>query len=230
MARVTLSLKGLEDLITLQLYNGLDMGVNYYSSHSAKEFLQLMKEEELSRIKEEIKEANFLCLIADGSNDTGVVEQEVVHLRYVNKGKPVNRFIKISSVENGTAQAIFESCVDVLYNTVGLKEKDVRSKLVCLNFDGAAVMLSELNGVVGIFKRELVPWAIAIHCCCHNLELVVSDAFKGDPWFKKANSVLKSVFSLYYYSPKKYRNLKRCAEALDEKLIYFGGLQTIRWL
>lgn len=71
MARVTLSLKGLEELMTLQLQNGLDMGVNYYSSRSAKEFLQLKKEEELSRIKEEIKEANFLCLIADGSNDKG---------------------------------------------------------------------------------------------------------------------------------------------------------------
>jgi Domain of unknown function (DUF4371) len=230
IAKRALSLDSFEDLVTVQLQNGCKIGCQYYTRQHLKDLLKLMAEEEATQIQEELASARFISVISDGSNDKGVIEQEAVHVRYLVEGKPKDRFLSLEAVVNGTAPYVFQSIKQSLMQVGGLSVEQMKSKIACLNFDGAAVMQSDLNGVVGYFKREIASDCLAIHCVCHNLELAVGDALKGNNWFLKINDILSSIFKTYYYSPKKYRALKASAQVLDDKLVHFGGLQNIRWL
>ena len=230
VAKKSFGLDAFEDLVVLQLQNGADMGTQYYSPHHTKELMSIISEIEKKDLREDLKVARFLSIMADGSNDKGVIEQEVIRVRYTKKGRAYDKFVSLERVVNGTAKYVLQSILDSLVITGGLTIEDLKKKVVCLNFDGASVMQSSLNGVVGLFKTKVNSDCIFIHCVCHNLELAIGDAYKQDDWLKHCNEVLGSVFKLYYYSPKKYRALKVAAEVLDAKFVHFGGLQNIRWV
>ena len=92
-----------------------------------------------------------------------------------------------------------------------------------------AVNMGAKKGVQALVKQT-VPHVLAIHCINHNLELSIFDVKKQETYMKKFDTVLKEVFKLYFYSPKRRRELADVAEMLDEKLKHFGGLKEIRWL
>jgi hypothetical protein len=78
LAKRSLSLDVFEDLITVQLQNGCDMGCQYYSHQSLKELLCIMATDEKDANAQTLKNVRFVSIIADGSNDKGIVEQEAV--------------------------------------------------------------------------------------------------------------------------------------------------------
>ena len=87
------------------------------------------------------------------------------------KARAYDKFVSLKRVVNGTAKYVLQSILDSLVITGGLTIEDLKKKVVCLNFDGASVMQSSLNGVVGLFKTKVNSDCIFIHCVCHNLEL-----------------------------------------------------------
>ncbi len=105
----------------------------------------------------------------------------------------------------------------------------MEKKVVCANFDGAAVMMGEKTGVAGRLKKR-IPHIITIHCVAHKLELAVLDSVKGCEYLVKFEDTLKTIFKMYYYSPKKRRELTEISELLNEKVAHFSGLKSTRWL
>ncbi|KAG2467837.1 MED23 polymerase, partial [Polypterus senegalus] len=90
-------------------------------------------------------------------------------------------------------------------------------------------MMGEKTGVAGRLKQR-IPHIITIHCVAHKLELAVLDSVKGCEYLVKFEGTLKTIFKMYYYSPKKRRELTEISELLNEKLAHFSGLKSTRWL
>ena len=56
---------------------------------------------EKERISEEVHNAQFLCVLADGSTDKSITEQEAVYVRYTApNGRPTTQFAEIVALES----------------------------------------------------------------------------------------------------------------------------------
>ena len=124
--------------------------------------------------------------------------------------------IKIVDLKHAHAVGILNA-IDGAVKDVGITLEIWHSKVVCANFDGASVMMGEINGVAGQLKRR-VPHIVVLHCVAHKLELAVLDAVKGVAYLQKFDDTLKAVFKMYYRSPKKRRELKEVGEIVEEKV------------
>ena len=96
-------------------------------------------ERERNIIHKDIGSTRFLCTIADGSNDKGAIEQEVVHVRYTKVGQTVDKFLSLQSIVNSTARYVYASMIAALATVDGLSLDQLKGKVACLNFDGASV-------------------------------------------------------------------------------------------
>uniref|UniRef100_A0A3P9DGY3 DUF4371 domain-containing protein n=1 Tax=Maylandia zebra TaxID=106582 RepID=A0A3P9DGY3_9CICH len=128
--------------------------------------------------------SRFLSILADGSTDTGIIEQELVHVRYVrDNGDVATYMIKLQPVKSANAAGILEA-FDEAANTMGIREDTWKEKVVCATVDGTAVMM-EKTGVAGRLKQR-IPHIITIHCVAHKLELAVLDSVKEAGTFQWA--------------------------------------------
>ncbi len=88
------------------------------------------------------------------------------------------------------------------------------------------MIMSEKTRVAGRLKQRLP--IITIHCVAHKLERAVLDSVKR--YLVKFEDTLKTIFKMYYYSPKKRRELTEVSALPNEKVTYFSGLKSTRWL
>lgn len=109
----------------------------------------------------------------------------------------------IEPVKSSNAAGVLEA-IDEEVNTMGIGEDTWKEKVVCANFDGTAVMMGEKTRVAGRLKQR-IPYVITIHCVAQKLELAVLDSVKGCEYLVKFEDILKTIFKMYYYSPKKQR-------------------------
>lgn len=61
------------------------------------EFIKSEAETIQQDIKEIVWNSRFISIIADGSTDNAIIEQETVLVRVVNEGKPYKEFVDLSS-------------------------------------------------------------------------------------------------------------------------------------
>ena len=90
--------------------------------------------------------------------------------------EPVNKYLKIVALPNGTADGVIASFDQALFK-VGAN--DWRNGLVSIGSDGASVYTGVHNGVVANLKQS-VPWLLGIHCIAHNLELAILGCIKDE--------------------------------------------------
>lgn len=122
-------------------------------------------------------------------------------------------------LEHGHAEGVKDGVIKGL-NTVGANIEMMTSKLVGINTDGASVNLGHKGGSVKLLMDELNheigdnencgQYITVVHCVAHNLELAVCDSKKDLPYLQEFEVVLKGIFKLYYYSPKRRRELADC--------------------
>ena len=106
--------------------------------NTGSSMIQLEREHNI--ICEDLGSTRFLCIIADGSNDKGLIEQEVVHVRYAKVGQAVEKFLSLQRVVNSTARYVYASIIEALATVGSLSLDQLEGKVVCLNFDGSSVM------------------------------------------------------------------------------------------
>lgn len=98
-----------------------------------------------------------MSILSDGSTDTGVLEQEIVYVRYVDVKEmiPVTTFVNIvelkSANSEGVLNAILSALADLQFDKESLKHDTDGPKLVCANFDGASVNFVRN---LGCFKKS----------------------------------------------------------------------------
>ena len=93
--------------------------------------------------------------------------------RYVSRSaRIVTTYMVMETMTSGTSQAVFDTLLQVL-NYFGVPV----CKVMSLGSDGAAVMVGVENGVAARLTT-LNPHCVPVHCCCHRLNLSVSDMCK----------------------------------------------------
>ena len=141
-------------------------------------------------------------------------------------GEPINKFLTIAELPNGTADGVIESFERAM-GKVGVNTW--KNALVSLGSDGASVYTGVRNGVVAKL-RQSIPWLLGIHCIAHNLELAILDGLKEDHLLSSVKEMLQSIYKHYHYSPKALRELKELAETVEEKIQKPGNLKGTRWV
>ena len=127
---------------------------------------------------------------------------------FLKDGTPVIKFLGVESPEQVDAKGL-QTAVTTAFSRIDIPCFSYR--LVGLGVDGASVNMGVHAGL-GTKLREMAPWLVLVHCFNHRIELVIKDAFDGSS-FSKIDQMLQVLHSLYNARPKRYRELKRLAEA-----------------
>ena len=155
----------------------------------------------------------------------GIVEEEVVYVRFVNNGEPITKFAAIEAPESVNAAGLIlaiQNAVASLQSQHSTHSRetymsDLYKKLINVNFDGASVMSGHISGVQARFKKHQ-PGLIYTHCVAHRLELAVLDAIKfDDSYLEMFDQMINGIFKFYYYSAVHRKELKAIGDPLDEE-------------
>lgn len=135
------------------------------------ELLQCILEVCQDEITKEIREADFLAIIADETSDVACMFQMVIVYRYIVNCKPVERFWDFLTPVRHDAQSL-ANCIskELSRHLQGCPEK-----LIAQAYDGAAVMGGSSRGVQAVI-RETYDKASYVHCYAHQLNLIMSNA------------------------------------------------------
>ena len=166
-----------------------------------------------------------MTVLADGSTDTTVVEQETVSVRYVHKGQPVTELAEIVPLESAKATGVYKAVQQGITAVTG----DDGPSLIGANFDGASVMMGENSGVKALLQKDY-PVITVIHCVAHKLELSVLDAAKSMPYLSTFEETIKSIFNFYHFSTKRRRELAEIADLLSTMLTNYSSVKAVRWV
>ena len=85
VAHGELAFKKFAGLCELQKKNGVQFGYQYKNDKGCKTFISHIAQVEKGKIQSAVSDSRFIFILSDGSTDSGIVEQETVYVRYVNK-------------------------------------------------------------------------------------------------------------------------------------------------
>ena len=149
IAKRNFSFRDFEFLLKLQNKNGLQLGENYQNIQGAKTFIESIAHELRQHTINSLQKCRFFSLMADGSTDRSVAEQESVFVRYVVGGEPVSKFIALQEVKDARAAGVLDA------------------------IDTASVNMGIYNGVAARVKNRNGQHVTVTHCINHGLELSV---------------------------------------------------------
>ena len=138
---------------------------------------------------------------------------------------PIVKYLSIESAENGDTEGL-KDCISKAFERIGITKFSER--LLGLNVDGANMNTGIHKGLSAKIKEE-ADWLQLVHCFNHRLELTLTDAFSNSR-FKAVEEFLNEIYSLYQTSPKRYRELKRVAEAYGETIPKPTKAYGTRWI
>lgn len=211
---------------------GVDLGNNYLNANRCKDFIKSIADAMTEAVADDLKGANFVSVLSDGSTDCSSLEQENVLVRYVSPKtrNPVTIFCGIVNLEHGHADGVLDGIFRAL-SLVGLTKENLKANepgptLICANFDGANVMQGKKNGVVGKLVKEY-NHVLGMWCIAHKLQLAVMDSVKDVQSLQKLESTLKGIYKYYHGSPKRRREIKAIADILDADLAHIPDVKDV---
>lgn len=193
----------------LKQYGNLGSGhVNYISSFTVREFIDIMANKVLNNIIENVKQVEYFGLIVDSTPDITHTDQLSVVLRYVNDtGEPIERFMTFHSIDGHTAEYLSSSIVDLFKNwNLNIK------KCVGQSFDNASNMAGKYTGVQARIKN-ISPMADFVPCAAHSLNLVGVNSIESCTQAVNYFGLVQAIYVFFSSSTKRWKlltdNLKK---------------------
>lgn len=149
-------------------------------------------------LAQQVKTAQFLSVIVDESSDVSCKTLMVVILRYLVKGKPVERFWNIIYPEAYDAETLSQN---IMREIEPLVPGPSREKLISISYDGASVASGSLVILQQRFKDKY-PTSSFVHYYAHSVALIVSSAASLNKQAKIFFSSLCSLCSFLAGSPQ----------------------------
>ena len=216
-------------MATLDGMKGVDVGSTYRRDKSCREFVSIIAQVEAEKLKQSVRDARFISIMCDGSTDSAVVEEEMIFVRYIDRGEIRSRFVAVEQVERDDAVSITAAIKQACQTYLGLDAAEFGRKLVGLGSDGAAVMQGRKGGVTGLLRKEQ-PLLQSVHCSSHRLELAYREVIKGRPQLLRVQTTLEGVFNLYHKSALNRSMLKRACAATNVKYLVPCRVGGTRWM
>ncbi|CAH1103534.1 unnamed protein product [Psylliodes chrysocephalus] len=172
------------------------------SKTTQNELLECMLDVYHEEVRKEIENSPFVAVIADETTDVACDFQLVIVLRYLCKGRPVERFWRFYVLEGHDAKSIAECILNVLHPLL----KHSPNKLIAQSYDGASIMSVGLNGVQKIIKQTY-PLANYVHCYAHQMNSVMTSACSVNKQARIFFSNLSGLCSFFSTSPHRTKIL-----------------------
>ena len=104
-------------LLLLHKKNGVNISPTYDNDVKCAEFISSICDSMKSDLGDLMKSAKYASLIIDGDTDISVKECEMVYVRILENGKPVNRLVGQQEVEHAHAAGDYEAlCLHELFS------------------------------------------------------------------------------------------------------------------
>jgi len=179
------------------LLNDSKKHVKYLSWKIQDELIEILASDVRNSICDEVKKCSWFSIILDSTQDITKIDQVSVIIRYVfveyeNHTLDIREsFLGFFALQNHGSSDYAELLLKIL-TKFGLDIKKCRGQ----GYDGASVMS---GAHFGVQKRiiNIVPTALYVHCCAHNLNLVISDAAKTSQKIVSFFSIVQDVFNFF---------------------------------
>lgn len=234
IAKQGMPLSDMDILCSAMKTAGVDLGDNYTNREKASEFIKCEAEVIRQDIKEIVLNSRFICIVADGSADSALVEQETVLVRVVNEGKPYTVFADLVPLEHAHAPSLMDGIVNGI-KKISLDFEQMKSSqfpgptLVSVNFDGAAVMMESKGGVAALLKND-IPFLLPFYCVTHKLLLGILDVVKQSTYISQFEETLKWIFKFYWKNSRKRQDAKKISKVIQENFAHFSDIKEARWV
>ncbi|MCO5546743.1 hypothetical protein L7F22_000179 [Adiantum nelumboides] len=127
-------------------------------------------------------------------------------------------------VEEGTSHHLHERA------TFFLTEMQLeRSNMICIDTDGASMMVCRLNGVTIRFKQEN-SFMTFIHCIAHRASLCLVDAVKGIAYAQLIDQVVNEIASTFSKSSNKSAKLAELEREFGCVVLHMSHIDKVWWL
>ncbi len=90
-------------LITLHEKNGVDINPTYDNDKRCAEMIGQIADTMKGSLAEKLRAAHYLSVLIDGDSDISNTECEIVYVRLLENGKPVNLLVGQQSLEHSHA-------------------------------------------------------------------------------------------------------------------------------
>ena len=186
------------------------------------------------RLVQAVHNSPFWSLLADESTDSATMEQLGVYVRYldIETGKLCEDFLEMKQIQgHPTAQNIFKCLMQVL-DPENPNLKMPLDKLAGFTSDGASVMISPKNGVLGKLRSVagVNSKLFSTHCPPHRLVLAAKEGQKELP--DDVEKTIADTLFFFKYSPVRREEFKKLKEMVepDSPYIYIVQYHKVRWL
>ena len=214
-----------KSLCELQKINGCDLGDTYLNDGGCKNLISAIDTVMTQDLINDLNTSKVFSLLTDGSTDSGVIEEEIMYVKYVNEGQVHTKFMTLQAPDNGKAQGL-KAAIHEGFNEVGLD--NWRTHLASMGTDGASVNTGEQNGLIAIMRRDL-PWLVGIWCVAHLFERGLLSSLKEEKFLTDIKELLQGLYKHYQLSPKATKELKEVASALNENTLKPVNILGTRW-
>ncbi|KAJ8043424.1 Zinc finger MYM-type protein 1 [Holothuria leucospilota] len=203
---------------------GGKMNASYLSPQIQNEFISTLASNVRSSIISEVKSAHYYGVILDSTIDISHVDQFSVCLRYVDEQFTIQeRFILFTEIKKSDAKTLFETLEKTLTD-LGLDIQMIRSQ----SYDGAANMRGYVSGLQARVK-EVNKSAAYVHCCAHNLNLVLADACGNCAEAVTFFGTIQKVYTFFTSSQPRLNRLEQAQENLGMEKTKLQRLCETRW-
>ncbi|XP_058039201.1 E3 SUMO-protein ligase KIAA1586-like [Ahaetulla prasina] len=219
LAKACRPISSIEELIELQIENGLDLGLGLHST-VVKTVECIANEIKTQMFSSTITQNLKICLIIDIASTVSCKPVPVVFLKVEDSEDPPTIFIQLVELKKQDAGTIRSAVFESLHK-VGFIWDYLQKNLTAFCSDGASVMLGRKSGV-STRKAKEFPNIIIWHCLNHRLQLVLDDAIKEIKQVNHFKNCIDKICSIFQQSNKNQIELDEISEELEINIIRIG--------
>lgn len=220
-------LSAFASLCKLQQLNGVKLGSTYLNDHGCKNLIAAIKDVITHDLKADLNNSAVFSVLTDGSTDTGVIEEEIIFVKYFKDGLQQTRFLTLQPPEQSSGLGL-KAAVEKGFQSVGMAMMDWKPKVTSFGTDGASVNTGAQNGLVALLRQDM-PWLTGIWCVAHLFERGLLGAISNENFLSDIKELLQGLYRHYHLSPKAVREMHEVAVALESKVLKPVNILGTRW-
>ncbi|KAL4082839.1 hypothetical protein QTP88_029495 [Uroleucon formosanum] len=218
------------DPVMNELLNDEKKKIKYLSWKVQNELISILATNVRNLIYQKVQNSQCFSIIVDSTQDITKIDQVSIILRYTilnfdERSLSIEEsFLGFYAIDKHGAKD-YEDLIISILKALNINISKCRGQ----GYDGASVMSGLYSGVQKRIKDQ-VPLAQYVHCCAHNLNLVISDAAKSSKQVTSFFETVQSIFNIFSSSAPQWSILAFGeADAKKIKAKVLKKLCVTRW-